>query len=184
MRPLCALLLCLLARPVVAQTRVAPDTGLAAQVAGLVDSVAWNDARYGWAECCHETHLVLRPRGTWTLVRTGQASAWFAAPADSGAFHRVATQLLRLGVLDWPASVGAQTSDVPTTTVVLRLPGQCHQRTLFAGPEAVVPPAWRTAHQVLDSVIAQTRWQSRPSPGPQWRTDAVAGRGLLYLCGP
>src|SRR4051812_38388858 len=87
-----------------AQDQREPNPELVRSVAATADSLSFDDANYGW-ECCRETVLLLRSRGTWTLLKVVNKSVqWFEVLADSLTFHSVAGRLVRLGfVVNWPA---------------------------------------------------------------------------------
>jgi hypothetical protein len=159
------------------------DPNLARSFANITDSVSFSDLRYGWSECCWQTLLVLRPRGTWTFVRVDSVVRWFEAAADSVMFRAVTARLLKLGFASgWPPSFGATTLDVPAATLTLSAPGQCHQTsasTELSGE--ALPSEWRLARAVLDSLATHVRWHRR-SP-PHW---AVVDRYKIvarFRCG-
>ena len=160
------------------------DKNLVKSFAALADSVSLADSRYGWSECCWQTLLVLRPRGTWTFVRVDTTVEWFEAPADSVVFRTVAARLVRLGLAaGWPSSFGATSSDVPVATLTLRAPGQCHQTS--ASPDGVgaqPPDEWLAARAILDSLAANTVWAAR-SP-PQWAATDPFSIASRFMCGP
>jgi hypothetical protein len=143
---------------------VSPE--LARSFAAVTDSVSFSDSRYGWSECCWSTLLVLRPRGTWTFVRVDSTVRWFEAAADSVTFRGVTARLLALGFVSaWPMSLGSTGSDIPTATLTLRAPGQCHQTSASPGLSGEPPPLeWQRARAVLDSLAAHVKWQRRAPP--------------------
>jgi hypothetical protein len=149
-----------------ARSASSPDRDLVRSFATLADSVSFADARYGWSECCWQSLLVLRPRGTWTLVHVDTAVHWFEAPADSAIFRRVTARLVQLGfAAGWPSSFGATRLDVPVATLTLRAPGQCHQTSASPGDGAgELPGEWLAARAVLDSLAANVVWAARSPP--------------------
>lgn len=159
------------------------DPGLVRSFAGLVDSVSFGDARYGWSECCWQTWLVLRPHGTWTFVRVDSTVHWFEAAADSATFRAVTTRLVQLGfAAGWPTSFGDTLLDTPRATLTLRAPGQCHQTSAspYVGGRPL-PREWRVARAILDSLATHVVWQVR-SP-PQWAVVDRYRIGVRFICG-
>lgn len=160
------------------------DPELVRSFSALVDSVSFADSRYGWGECCRQTLLVLRPRGTWTFVRIDSTVRWFETAADSVTFRAVTARLIQLGfVAEWPTSFGANASDLPVATLTLRAPGQCHQTR--ASPEfsgRAHPTEWLAARAMLDSLTARIGWQER-SP-PDWALVDHYGIAVRSMCTP
>lgn len=160
------------------------DPELVRSFSALVDSVSFADSRYGWSECCGQTLLVLRPRGTWTFVRIDSTVRWFETAADSATFRVVTARLIQLGfVAEWPTSFGANASDVPVATLTLRAPGQCHQTS--ASPEysgRPLPSEWLAGRAVLDSLTAHIGWQERPPP--DWALVDNFGIAVRFMCKP
>lgn len=161
-----------------------PHRDLVKSFAALADSVSFVDARYGWRECCWQTVLVLRPRGTWTLVHVDSAVQWFETPADSAVFRTVTAHLVQLGFpASWPSSFGATSSDVPLATLTLRAPGQCHQTSVSPDAGAAEPPGeWLAARAVLDSLAVNVVWAAH-SP-PAWAAADPFSIAPRSMCRP
>jgi len=146
-----------------------PDPELVRSFAAMADSLSFDDAHFGW-ECCRETVLLLRPRGTWTLLKVvNKRAQWLEVPADSLTFRSVVARLVRLGfALNWPAFPTTLYDDVPEATLTLRAPGQCHQTVIQEMEDGNRPSGWKEARAILDSLVAHVRWQ-RHAP-PKWAT--------------
>jgi hypothetical protein len=166
-----------------AQDQREPDPELVRSFANMADSLSFDDVHAGWT-CCRETVLLLRPRGTWALLKVvSQSVQWFEVPADSLAFRSVVARLVRLGfVVNWPTFPTTLYDDVPEATLTLRAPGQCHQTTVQEMEHENPPSGWKEARGILDSLAASDAWQ-RHAP-PKWATPWPLDVTHRFPCRP